>query len=232
MIFLRGMLKSGERPLFTFSGTIKRVKRRTPPAPQPASRSCRFGIGARAGRVAGKSRRDRSRHCAGAGHPCRLRKSRARLARLRVAAGAGVLLEFDLPADQDRPRLDPADHLHLGALADRGAVPARSSCTLRGIRIPTDMKAWKLFAFQQTINSTIPFLMITWAQQYRAGVEHGGAGLDHADLRVRHHLGDHAARAGHAAEARRRGAGPGRNGRDHRPRRLVQASATTFSPNC
>jgi acyl-coenzyme A thioesterase PaaI-like protein len=26
MIFLRGMLKSGDRPLFTFSGTIKRVK--------------------------------------------------------------------------------------------------------------------------------------------------------------------------------------------------------------
>jgi drug/metabolite transporter (DMT)-like permease len=37
---------------------------------------------------------------------------------------------------------------------------------VRGIRIPTDAKAWKLFAFQQTINSTIPFLMITWAQQY------------------------------------------------------------------
>jgi len=37
---------------------------------------------------------------------------------------------------------------------------------LRGIRIPGDAKAWKLFAFQQTINSTIPFLMITWAQQY------------------------------------------------------------------
>lgn len=37
---------------------------------------------------------------------------------------------------------------------------------LRGMRIPTDAKAWKLFAFQQTINSTIPFLMITWAQQY------------------------------------------------------------------
>lgn len=37
---------------------------------------------------------------------------------------------------------------------------------LRGISIPTDAKAWKLFAFQQTINSTIPFLMITWAQQY------------------------------------------------------------------
>ena len=35
-----------------------------------------------------------------------------------------------------------------------------------GIRIPTDARAWKLFAQQQTINSTIPFLMITWAQQY------------------------------------------------------------------
>ena len=32
MIFLRGLLKSGERPLFTFSGTIKRVKRRVPAA--------------------------------------------------------------------------------------------------------------------------------------------------------------------------------------------------------
>ena len=31
MIFLRGLLKSGERPLFTFSGTIKRVKRRSLP---------------------------------------------------------------------------------------------------------------------------------------------------------------------------------------------------------
>jgi len=36
----------------------------------------------------------------------------------------------------------------------------------RGMRIPTDAGAWKLFAQQQTINSTIPFLMITWAQQY------------------------------------------------------------------
>lgn len=36
----------------------------------------------------------------------------------------------------------------------------------RGRRLPTDAKAWKLFAFQQSINSTIPFLMITWAQQY------------------------------------------------------------------
>ena len=30
MIFLRGMLKSAERPLFSFSGTIKRVKRGMP----------------------------------------------------------------------------------------------------------------------------------------------------------------------------------------------------------
>jgi drug/metabolite transporter (DMT)-like permease len=36
----------------------------------------------------------------------------------------------------------------------------------RGLRLPTDAKAWKLFAQQQTINSTIPFLLITWAQQY------------------------------------------------------------------
>jgi acyl-coenzyme A thioesterase PaaI-like protein len=34
MIFLRGLLKSAERPLFTFSGTIKRVKRRTLPLPR------------------------------------------------------------------------------------------------------------------------------------------------------------------------------------------------------
>jgi hypothetical protein len=32
LIFLRGVLRSGERLLFTFSGTIKRVKRRMPPA--------------------------------------------------------------------------------------------------------------------------------------------------------------------------------------------------------
>jgi acyl-coenzyme A thioesterase PaaI-like protein len=30
LIFVRGELKSGERRLFTFSGTIKRVKRREP----------------------------------------------------------------------------------------------------------------------------------------------------------------------------------------------------------
>src|SRR6185503_428286 len=37
---------------------------------------------------------------------------------------------------------------------------------MRGIRVPTDMKAWKLFATQQLINSTVPFLVITWSQQY------------------------------------------------------------------
>ena len=36
----------------------------------------------------------------------------------------------------------------------------------RKIPMPTDARAWKLFAFQQTINSTFPFLIITWAQQY------------------------------------------------------------------
>ena len=39
---------------------------------------------------------------------------------------------------------------------------------LRGMRLPAHAGAWKLFAQQQTINSTIPFLMITWAQQYVA----------------------------------------------------------------
>ena len=37
---------------------------------------------------------------------------------------------------------------------------------IRGIRMPTDVKAWKMFAFQQIINSTFPFLIITWAQLY------------------------------------------------------------------
>ena len=36
----------------------------------------------------------------------------------------------------------------------------------RGKRLPGHARAWKLFAQQQTINSTLPFLMITWAQQY------------------------------------------------------------------
>jgi len=37
MIFLRGLLKSGDRPLFTFSGTIKRVRRRMPAAAGPVA---------------------------------------------------------------------------------------------------------------------------------------------------------------------------------------------------
>ena len=37
---------------------------------------------------------------------------------------------------------------------------------LRGLSLPTELRSWKLFAFQQVINSTIPFLIITWAQQY------------------------------------------------------------------
>ena len=32
LTFLRGVLNCGERPLFSFSGTIKRVKMRMPPA--------------------------------------------------------------------------------------------------------------------------------------------------------------------------------------------------------
>ena len=37
MIFLRGMLKSGSRPLLSFSGTIKRVKRKMPAGAAAAS---------------------------------------------------------------------------------------------------------------------------------------------------------------------------------------------------
>ena len=37
---------------------------------------------------------------------------------------------------------------------------------IRGIPMPAEAGAWKLFAQQQTINSTFPFLLITWAQQY------------------------------------------------------------------
>ena len=37
---------------------------------------------------------------------------------------------------------------------------------IRGIKLPTDLQAWKMFAGQQIINSTFPFLIITWAQLY------------------------------------------------------------------
>jgi uncharacterized protein (TIGR00369 family) len=39
MIFMRGLLKSGEQTLFTFSGTIKRVKKRGSIATGPATGS-------------------------------------------------------------------------------------------------------------------------------------------------------------------------------------------------
>jgi drug/metabolite transporter (DMT)-like permease len=98
-----------------------------------------------------------------------------------------------LPADAPQPRRNWRDYLLLLALAGcwsstypltkigLGSIPpitfisARSLVAAaflfvilraRGLRIPTDAKAWKLFAQQQTINSTIPFLLITWAQQY------------------------------------------------------------------
>jgi len=37
---------------------------------------------------------------------------------------------------------------------------------VRGLSLPREWQAWKLFAHQQVINSTFPFLIITWAQQY------------------------------------------------------------------
>jgi drug/metabolite transporter (DMT)-like permease len=69
----------------------------------------------------------------------------------------------------------PLTKIGLGSIPPITFISARSLTAalflliilyFRGIRIPTDIKAWKLFAFQQTINSTIPFLMITWAQQF------------------------------------------------------------------
>ena len=98
-----------------------------------------------------------------------------------------------MPADAPQPRRTWRDYLLLLALAGcwsstypltkigLGSIPpvtfiaARSLIAAafliavlyaRGLRLPTEAKAWKLFAQQQTINSTIPFLMITWAQQY------------------------------------------------------------------
>ena len=69
----------------------------------------------------------------------------------------------------------PLTKIGLGSIPPITFISARSLTAalfllivlrLRGIRMPTDAVAWKLFAVQQTINSTIPFLMITWAQQY------------------------------------------------------------------
>ncbi|MBR0754127.1 DMT family transporter [Bradyrhizobium jicamae] len=69
----------------------------------------------------------------------------------------------------------PLTKIGLGSIPPITFISARSLVAalflfvilrFRGLTIPTDLKAWKLFAFQQTINSTIPFLMITWAQLY------------------------------------------------------------------
>jgi drug/metabolite transporter (DMT)-like permease len=71
----------------------------------------------------------------------------------------------------------PLTKIGLGSIPPITFISARSLTAalfllvvlrIRGVRMPTDARAWKLFAFQQTINSTIPFLMITWAQQYVA----------------------------------------------------------------
>lgn len=35
---------------------------------------------------------------------------------------------------------------------------------LRGIRLPTDRRTWRLFAFQAVMNSVVPFTMIAWAE--------------------------------------------------------------------
>jgi len=69
----------------------------------------------------------------------------------------------------------PLTKIGLGSIPPITFISARSLIAaffliavlrIRGLRLPTDAKAWKLFAQQQTINSTIPFLMITWAQQF------------------------------------------------------------------
>jgi len=54
-------------------------------------------------------------------------------------------------------------------IAARSLVAAAfllAAMRLRGLTLPTDLTAWTLFAHQQVINSTFPFLIITWAQQY------------------------------------------------------------------
>ncbi len=69
----------------------------------------------------------------------------------------------------------PLTKIGLGSIPPITFISARSLIAfaflyvilrMRGLRLPTDLKAWKLFAFQQLINSTVPFLMITWAQLY------------------------------------------------------------------
>jgi drug/metabolite transporter (DMT)-like permease len=69
----------------------------------------------------------------------------------------------------------PLTKIGLGSIPPVTFISARSLIAalfllavlrVRKIPMPTEARAWKLFAFQQTINSTFPFLIITWAQQY------------------------------------------------------------------
>lgn len=69
----------------------------------------------------------------------------------------------------------PLTKIGLGSIPPITFISARSLIAagfllvvlrVRGISMPTDFKAWKLFAQQQIINATFPFLLITWAQQY------------------------------------------------------------------
>ena len=69
----------------------------------------------------------------------------------------------------------PLTKIGLGSIPPITFISARSLIAaaflfavlrVRSVRMPVDAKAWKLFAQQQTINSTLPFLLITWAQQY------------------------------------------------------------------
>ncbi|WP_245320461.1 DMT family transporter [Bradyrhizobium lablabi] len=69
----------------------------------------------------------------------------------------------------------PLTKIGLGSIPPITFISARSLIAaaflfavlrVRGVRMPVDARAWKLFAQQQTINSTLPFLLITWAQQY------------------------------------------------------------------
>lgn len=69
----------------------------------------------------------------------------------------------------------PLTKIGLGSIPPITFISARSLIAaafllvilrIRGLRVPSDARSWKLFAQQQTINSTFPFLLITWAQQY------------------------------------------------------------------
>ena len=101
---------------------------------------------------------------------------------------------------------------------------------LRGITLPTDLKAWKLFALQQVINSTFPFLIITWAQQY---VPASNTVVLAATTPIFSFLitwGITRHEPAIAPETRRRDPGACRHRRHHRARCARQASATRSSP--